>query len=119
MMPNELKVYQTAAGRQPFNDWLEALADRQARARIRTRLDRLALGNFGDHRVLDGGVFELRIDWGAGYRVYFSRVGKLILLLLCGGDKTTQSKDIKNAKTYLQDYKDRTQKKARTARRLI
>ena len=110
MTPTVLQVYQTAAGRQPFTQWLEGLADRQARARIRTRLDRLALGNFGDHRPLDGGVYELRVDWGPGYRVYYARVGTVILLLLCGGDKKTQSKDIANAKTYLRDYQDRTQK---------
>ena len=118
MTPYELQVYQTAAGKQPFNAWLEGLADRQVRARIQTRLDRLALGNFGDHRALDGGVYELRIDWGPGYRVYFARVGKLILLLLCGGDKTTQSKDIENAKAYLQDYQERT-KKANAGKRSV
>lgn len=103
-------LYQSADERRPFTDWLEALKDRRTRARIRTRIDRLALGNFGDHRALDGGIYELRIDWGPGYRVYFARAGNVILLLLCGGDKTTQQKDIEHAKAYLQDYKDRTQK---------
>lgn len=106
----ELQVYQAVAGAQPFTAWLENLADPQARARIRTRLDRLALGNFGDYHALDGGVFELRIDWGPGYRVYFARVGKTIVLLLCAGDKRTQTRDIKDAKAYLQDYRRRAKK---------
>lgn len=108
-MTYELRYYQSGAKR-PLLDWLEALRDRQARARIQTRIDRLALGNFGDYRALDGGISELRIDWGPGYRVYFARVGSVVLLLLCGGDKTTQQKDIDHAKAYLQDYKKRTEK---------
>ena len=118
MAQYQLHLYQTAGGKQPFTEWLEGLHDLQARARVKARIDRLALGNFGDHRALDGGVFELRIDWGPGYRVYFARVGKLILLLLCGGDKTTQQKDIEHAKAYLQDYQDRTEK-ARAAKRPV
>jgi putative addiction module killer protein len=114
----QLQIYQTTDEKQPFNRWLERLADRHARARIRTRLDRLTLGNFGDNRALEGGIFELRIDWGAGYRIYVARVGKVILLLLCGGDKKTQSKDIENAKAYLQDYLKRTEK-IRTGRRPV
>ena len=78
----------------------------QARARIRTRIDRLALGNLGQHRVLDGGVVELKIDWGPGYRVYFGKVGKAIVLLLCGGDKRTQQQDIRIAKAYLKEYQN-------------
>lgn len=91
---------------QPFSNWLRGLRDVQARARIRTRIDRLALGNMGDHRALDGGVYELKIDWGPGYRVYFGKVGNAIVLLLCGGDKRTQQQDIKTAKTYLKEYLD-------------
>lgn len=106
----ELRYYQSDGNRRAFVDWLEALKDRQARARIQARIDRLALGNFGDHRALDSGIYELRVDWGPGYRVYFARVGKVILLLLCGGAKTTQQKDIEHAKAYLQDYKDRAEK---------
>ena len=90
MNPQELRIYQRLDGSQPFTVWLDDLTDRQARARIRTRLSRLALGNVGDAKALDGGVSELRVDWGPGYRVYFARVGAAILLLLCAGDKTTQ-----------------------------
>ena len=111
-------IYQSADRRKPFAEWLDALKDRQARARIRTRIDRLALGNFGDYRALDGGLFELRIDWGPGYRVYFARTGNVILLLLCGGDKATQQKDIAHAKTYLHDYENRAQKGGSSRRRL-
>jgi putative addiction module killer protein len=66
------------------------------------------LGNVGDAKALDGGVSELRIDWGPGYRVYFARIGAAILLLLCAGDKTTQLQDIERAKTYLEDYRARS-----------
>lgn len=108
MSERELRVYQTANGRCPFTEWLAALKDRQARSRIEARINRLALGNPGDHRMLDGGLFELRIDWGPGYRVYCARMGDMIVLLLCGGDKTTQQKDIANAKACLQDFKSRS-----------
>src|SRR5262245_14815647 len=101
----ELRVYQRQDGTQPFTEWLAELNDRQARARIRTRLSRLALGNFGDCKALEGGVLELRVDWGPGYRVYFARIGAVVLLLLCAGDKTTQSQDIERAKSYIQDYR--------------
>jgi putative addiction module killer protein len=93
-------------GEQPFMDWLRNLRDIQARARIRTRLDRLALGNMGDHRVLDGGVIELKVDWGPGYRVYLGKLGTTLVLLLCGGDKRSQQQDISKAKTYLKEYLD-------------
>jgi len=106
----EIRHYVTANGADLFARWLEGLADRQARARIKTRIDRASLGNFGDCEPAGEGVSELRVDWGPGYRVYFARVGKLILLLLCGGDKRTQQRDIENAKTCLQDYKRRTEK---------
>ncbi len=90
-----------------FEGWINSLRDQKAVAKVLTRIDRLALGNFGDYRALDAGVFELRIDWGPGYRVYAARVGKVVVLLLCGGDKKSQSKDIADAKAYLQDYKKR------------
>jgi putative addiction module killer protein len=109
-MTLEVRHYVTADGVDLFGEWVERLADRQARARIQTRIARLVLGNFGDCRALGSGVSELRVHWGPGYRVYFARVGAVILLLLCGGDKTTQQRDIEHAKAYLQDYKSRTEK---------
>jgi len=81
-----------------FSDWLGSLRDRRARARIVTRLDRLAGGNFGDHKSVKDGVFELRIDYGPGYRVYLFQRGKELVILLCGGDKRTQDADIAQAK---------------------
>jgi len=103
----ELLYYQTADRRQPFAEWLAALPDKQARGRIRIRLARLRTGNFGDCEPVGEGVLELRIDWGPGYRVYFARLGQLLILLLCGGHKRTQDKDIERAKGYFKDYKAR------------
>jgi len=103
----EIRFYQTASFRQPFRDWLHGLSDRQARHRIEARITRVAEGSFGDVEPVGEGVLELRIDWGPGYRVYFARVGQVIVLLLCGGDKRTQQRDIKRAKDYFQDYKAR------------
>lgn len=108
MAAPELRIYQTAAGERPFASWLEGLRDLQAQARIQARLDRLALGNLGDAKALGSGIAELRIDAGPGYRVYFARSGSAILLLLCGGDKTTQREDIERAQSYLKDYHTRT-----------
>ena len=90
----DIRHYVTPDGVDLFAGWLEGLTDRQARARIKTRIDRVSLGNFGDVEPVGEAVSELRIDWGPGYRVYFTRVGKTILLLLCGGDKRTQRRDI-------------------------
>ena len=80
-----------------FEDWLVLLRDRQARMRIQARIDRLAFGNPGQHRVLTGGVCEMKIDCGPGYRVYFARQGDAWVVLLCGGDKASQRADIKAA----------------------
>jgi putative addiction module killer protein len=114
-MTVELRYYQTSAGEQPFVEWLQGLGDRQARSRIQARLARVAVGNLGDVEPVGEGVLELRIAWGPGYRVYFSRVGNVVVLLLCGGDKKTQQRDIKRAKAYFEDYKTRTAQKARGA----
>ncbi len=102
-----LEEYLSEDGRSPFSGWLQDLKDRSARARIRVRLDRLNLGNFGDCKSLGGGVQELRIDHGPGYRVYFGRVGNRIVLLLCCGSKKTQTRDIEQARAYWNDYKRR------------
>lgn len=80
-----------------FKAWFSGLRDRQARARIDARIRRLSLGNAGDAKVIGDGVSELRIDYGPGYRVYFTRRAALLVLLLCGGDKRTQDADIKRA----------------------
>ena len=80
-----------------FDRWLSGLRDRQARSRILVRIDRLAGGNPGDVRPVGSGISEMRIDYGPGYRVYFIQVGSALVVLLCGGDKRTQSRDIKRA----------------------
>lgn len=103
----EVRFYQTATFEQPFRDWLRGLGDRQARHRIEARITRVARGNLGDVEPVGEGVMELRIDWGPGYRVYFAQIGQMIVLLLCGGDKRTQRKDIKRAKEHFDDYKTR------------
>jgi len=103
--PRELRVYETPSGTYPFDDWLDGLRDAKGRARIQTRLDRLEQGNFGDCEPVGEGVFELRMDFGPGYRAYFAEDGPKIVLLLIGGDKSTQTKDIKAAKAYWQQYR--------------
>lgn len=105
--PQTLQEYVTEDGKNPFRNWLEKLRDVEARARIRVRLNRVRLGNFGDTKSVGDGVWELRIPYGPGYRVYFARVGSAIVMLMCGGDKSTQSHDIKKAKTYWIDYQRR------------
>jgi putative addiction module killer protein len=80
----------------------------EARARIRVRLNRIRLGNFGDCKAVAEGVMELRMDFGPGYRVYFGQDGDVLVILLCGGDKRTQMRDIVTAKQYWQSYKRRT-----------
>ena len=91
-----------------FDDWLSQLADARAQAKIASRINRLAAENFGDCRPLRQGVSELRIDWGPGYRVYYAMLGRVCVLVLCGGDKRKQASDIKRALDYLKDYKERT-----------
>lgn len=106
----EIVQYQTHDGKVPFREWLLSLKDIQTRARIRSRIDRLQLGNFGDVKSVGRGVHELRIHSGAGYRVYLGRDGSTIVVLLIGGDKSSQSKDIKFAHMYWDDYKRRKSK---------
>jgi putative addiction module killer protein len=103
--PRDIQIYVTEGGRTPFSEWLASLRDTKARAKIRVRLDRVSLGNLGDCHGVGDGVQELRIDYGPGYRVYFGQVGSTIVLLLCGGDKSTQAKDIEQAKYYWNEYR--------------
>lgn len=83
----EIFRYQDAGGRQPFSEWLDACTDKVAQARVRIRLRQVETGNFGDCVAVGEGVMELRIHVGAGYRVYFGKSGKSVVVLLCGGDK--------------------------------
>ncbi len=103
--PRELQIYQNPNGREPFTEWLES-HDQKTRSRIRTRLGRLVSGYFIDCKSVGEGIFESRFHFGAGYRIYFGTVGDTIVLLLCGGDKSSQIRDIERAKTYWQNYKE-------------
>jgi len=103
----DIREYLAPDGKCPFRNWLRSLKDVKARARIRARINRIRLGNFGDCKSVGSGVSEFRIDHGPGYRVYFGRVGEKIVLLLCGGTKRNQEKDINLAKEYWYDYKKR------------
>ncbi len=105
----QIRHYVSRAGKDVFDDWLTRLADARAQAKIATRINRLAAGNFGDCKPLQQGVCELRIDWGPGYRVYYATIGREWVLLLCGGDKRKQSSDIDRALEYLRDYKQRSE----------
>ena|SRR5438309_2330407 len=105
----EILRYQTSSGEDVIGHWLSELRDARTRAKIETRFARLAAGSFGDCKALKGGLFELRIDWGPGYRVYYTMVGRTAVLLLAGGDKSTQLADIKRALKYLSNYKKRSE----------
>ncbi|MFM9975485.1 MAG: type II toxin-antitoxin system RelE/ParE family toxin [Beijerinckiaceae bacterium] len=87
-----------------FSAWMAGLRDMQATARIATRIRRLSLGNFGDVKSVGGGVSELRIDHGPGYRVYFTRTGSTLVIRHCGGDKRKQDRDILRAKEMAKEY---------------
>lgn len=104
VQPRQIQNYLTADGRSPFVEWLGSLRDTQTRSKIRNRLRRVESGNLGDYRSVGEGVCELRINYGPGYRVYFGQIGSTIVLLLCGGDKSTQEQDIEKAKEYWIDY---------------
>ena len=101
--------FETEDGIDEFAAWVVELRDQQAAARIAARIQRLALGLFGDCRPLREGVWELRVDWGPGYRVYYARSGKRIVLLLTGGDKRSQSADIRRAVRYWQEWQRRNE----------
>jgi len=103
----EIRQYQTAEGRTPFAEWLAALRDRRANQAIAARILRMQAGNRGDWKAVGSGVFELRIDTGPGYRVYCGQDGATLVLLLCAGDKRTQTKDIEHARDYWKDYQAR------------
>ena len=108
VFPYDIEYYQTQDDVAPFREWLAALKDVTGRAKIRVRLDRARLGNLGDHKHLSGGVWEMRIDYGPGYRVYFAFEKTRIILLLAGGGKESRSRDVAKATSYLQDHKRRS-----------
>jgi len=100
----QIEIYQDNKGQELFVDWLESLSDSRARAKIKVRLARIRLGNLGDYKPLGSGLYELRVDEGIGYRIYFTQdLDKKIILL--GGSKKSQSKDIDKARKCLKDYR--------------
>ena len=103
----ELFRYQGDDGFEPFTTWLTSLRDKRAQARVRMRLLGVQAGNLGDWEAVGDGVIELRLHIGAGYRVYCGRHGKAVVILLCGGDKSSQVADIARAKRLWADWKRR------------
>jgi putative addiction module killer protein len=104
----EVREYRTRDGRRPLSEWIAALRDRSARSRVLARLDRLSIGLRGDWKPVGHGVFELRVDYGPGYRIYCAAHGNELVILLCGGDKRKQTQDIETAHAYWQDFKERS-----------
>jgi putative addiction module killer protein len=104
----ELSYYQTASGRVPFREWELSLSDARVSRAVGSRLRRLRRGLLGDCKSVGEGVLEFRLDLGPGYRGYFFRSGVDVILLLCGGEKSTQAGDIEAAKRYRRDYEQRT-----------
>lgn len=105
VIPKQVEVYETPEGRQPFNEWLDSLKNKRTVSIITKRLERVKLGNLGDIRSVGKGVYELKIDYGAGYRIYFGQIGNTIIILLSAGDKSTQDKDITQAQEYWENYR--------------
>jgi putative addiction module killer protein len=104
--PKEIVAFRTRDGRVPFEGWLDDLDDKKAVARVLARLARVRQGNLGDCKSVGEGVSELRVDYGPGYRVYFGQKGRTLLVLLCGGDKRTQDRDIRLAKQFWREFKE-------------
>lgn len=100
----DIRKYRLKNGEIPFDSWLQNLRDIRAKARVLIRLKRIEMGNFGDSKSVGEGVNELRISEGQGYRVYYGQQGTEVVILLCGGNKSSQQKDIKLAKEYWSNY---------------
>jgi putative addiction module killer protein len=104
-----IEIYSTESDQEPFTDWLNSLRDANAKKSVLLRMQRIRQGNFGDCEPISGGLHELRIHLGPGFRVYFAKVGATIILLLGGGSKNSQVRDIEKCHAFLDDYK-RTKK---------
>lgn len=104
-MEYQIKIYETSTGKRPFDVWLQGLKDQKTQVAVDMRIERIKLGNFGLCKSLGDGVYELKIDFGPGYRVYFGKIGLRVILLLCAGNKQSQQKDIAKSKKYFQDFK--------------
>ena len=103
----KIQRYITPDGKIPIDEWLDSFRDSKTKAIINARIKRVNNGNLGNYRSLGDSIYELKINYGAGYRVYFGQVGTEIILLLSGGDKSTQDRDIHKAKEYWRDYEQR------------
>jgi putative addiction module killer protein len=101
----QIEIYQNTTGQQPFSRWLKDLKDRKAKLKIQQRLAQVRAGNLGDCKSAGGGILELRVHFGPGYRIYCAREGQKLIILLCAGDKSTQQKDIALARSYWEDFK--------------
>ncbi len=108
--PIGLRLLTLPSNRSPFEDWYRRIKDGTTRDRIGARLRRVRTGNFGDCKPVGGEVYELRLDFGPGYRIYFTRVGETIVVLLAGGDKSTQQNDINRAIELWKEYKNDAQR---------
>ncbi len=111
--PKEIELYVTEDGKAPFNVWLDGITDAKTRQVIDARIARIRLGLMGDVNDIGEGVHEFRIDFGAGYRIYFANTGRTMILLLCSGDKSTQKKHTKQAKRFWADYQARITKEGK------
>lgn len=105
----KIEIYQELSGKQPYVSWENGLS-RDVRAIITARLARIRAGNFGDCKAC-GSIYEIRIHYGPGYRIYFGKKRKTVVILLCAGDKSTQKKDIKKAKIFWEDYLNKGEKR--------
>ena len=106
VQPKLVFVYADRNGNEPYVQWLESLKDEKTKERIRVRVRRLESGLYGDCQSVGDGVFELRLFFGAGYRIYFGEEDGNIVILLCGGDKGSQKRDIKTAKAYWKEHQE-------------
>ncbi len=107
--PREIVIYEQSTGRKPFMEWFRSFKDYRVKRAVRIRIERLAAGNFGEHKHLGDGLSELKLS-GLGLRIYFAEIGDVIVLILCGGGKNTkgeQSRDIQKAREYLDDFEQR------------
>lgn len=101
----EIQFFENDNGKEPFTEWFAGLRDIMAKIKVRQRLDRMSKGNFGYVEPVGEGVSEAKIDYGPGYRIYFANLSKKRILILYGGDKSTQKKDIKKSQKYFKEFK--------------
>lgn len=105
--PRSIEIYQLPNGTVPFTEWFNSIRDTKTSNRIQARLDSVEVGTLGEYGFVGDGVWELKLDFGPGYRIYYGQVDNTIILLLCGGDKSSQNRDIKRAKDYWVEFKER------------